>query len=282
VGKACANKEMFMNKKRLLQRWIVVLLGGAASAWGQLSVDVSSLRFDVESEHQEGYRWRFHPAMNDTTLVGFLAERRGNGEPPEGYSTVVWFERQQNDLFSTSNVPNSTVVEAAATVESALGQTHIFAHTLFAAELYSGGGSTTSLFAGTEPSPEPTECGLVIEQAQLTSLIVQVEGIVGSDGATVPGPGSAFMVSCCWPRKIITEFQTPAGPWVRDEPITGPDCGYERPMWDHLTVCTIDFWCNMTCWTAPRVPGAPQKVLCRDVVQPGAYCPNPQNNRPPC
>jgi hypothetical protein len=157
---------------------------------------VSSLKSTIEDG------WTLHPAMEASSLVGYLAQQVAGAAAPNGY-TVVWFERQPDDSFSMKGYDGLSLVAAAQKVEVGLGKTGLFIYAEFANELYGGGGGGDA-----EPSATFTNMssGLAVTDPlapianqlppELMELVVQA----GAQGATGLSVSAVDNTNACNPK----------------------------------------------------------------------------------
>lgn len=168
--------------------------------WGSLSraenaPTVSSLKSTIEDG------WQLHPAMEDSTLVGYLAQQVQGVAAPNGY-TVVWFERVQGDSFAMKGYDGLSVTEAAKKVEAGLGKTGLFIHTEFAGEMYDG-----AVASGAEPDATFTSMSnglavtdpLQVVAGELPPEVMAIAVESGAQGATGLSASAVDATNACNP-----------------------------------------------------------------------------------
>jgi len=168
---------------------------------GDHAPTVSALKSVIEDG------WNFHPAMENSALVGFIAQQSTGAAAPNGY-TVVWFGRLADDSFAMKGYDGLSLIEAAKKVEAGLDKTGLFIHAEFADQMY---GDTAEGVA--EPSATFTEMsnGLAVSDPfqavagdlppELMALVVEM----GAQGATGLSAAAVDATNPCNPNTKLDD-----------------------------------------------------------------------------
>lgn len=79
--------------------------------------------------------WRYHPATQNGTVVGFLAEQVAGNVAPNGF-TVAWYERSGDAFTIATGWKDATVIEAGVKVATDRGQLDLFSNATIGADIW--------------------------------------------------------------------------------------------------------------------------------------------------